>query len=133
MIRRDGDSLFVEGALTLGTVSALADAAREHLRGARVVDFRGVSEVDSSAVALALEWLRQAAESKSGLRLVNLPVAMKNLAKKMQRFLTSEDGPTAVEYAVMLALIIIVCLTAINAIGTKANTTFTNVGNSIGT
>ena len=57
---------------------------------------------------------------------------MKSLAKKMQRFLTSEDGPTAVEYAVMLALIIIVCLTAISSIGTKANTTFTNVGNSIG-
>ena len=57
---------------------------------------------------------------------------MKSLAKKMQRFLVSEDGPTAVEYAVMLALIIIVCLTAINSIGTKANTTFTNVANSIG-
>ncbi len=38
---------------------------------------------------------------------------MKNLALKVQRFLVSEDGPTAVEYAVMLALIIIVCLTAI--------------------
>jgi len=82
VIRREGDSLFVEGALTLGTVTALAGAAREHLRqGARVVDFRGVSEVDSAAVALALEWLREAAESKSGLRLVNLPVAMQNLAK----------------------------------------------------
>ncbi|MBI3837347.1 MAG: Flp family type IVb pilin [Planctomycetia bacterium] len=57
---------------------------------------------------------------------------MKNLAKKMQRFLTSEDGPTAVEYAVMLALIIIVCLTAIQSVGTKANTTFTNVAASIG-
>ena len=56
---------------------------------------------------------------------------MKNLAKKMQRFLTSEDGPTAVEYAVMLALIIIVCLAAISSIGSKANTTFTNVAASI--
>ena len=56
---------------------------------------------------------------------------MKSLAKKMHLFLRSEDGPTAVEYAVMLALIVIVCLTAISAIGTKANTTFTNVGNSI--
>jgi pilus assembly protein Flp/PilA len=56
---------------------------------------------------------------------------MMNIAKKMRRFLTSEDGPTAVEYAVMLALIIIVCLVAINAIGTNASTTFTNVGNSI--
>jgi len=57
---------------------------------------------------------------------------MKNLALKVQRFLVSEDGPTAVEYAVMLALIVIVCLTAIKSIGTKANTTFTNVANSLG-
>lgn len=57
---------------------------------------------------------------------------MKNLAKKLQHFLVSEDGPTAVEYAVMLALIIIVCLTAITSLGSKANTTFTNVANSIG-
>jgi pilus assembly protein Flp/PilA len=57
---------------------------------------------------------------------------MKNLALKVRRFLVSEDGPTAVEYAVMLALIIIVCLTAINAIGTNANTTFQNVASSIG-
>jgi pilus assembly protein Flp/PilA len=58
---------------------------------------------------------------------------MKNFALRVQRFLKSEDGPTAVEYAVMLALIIIVCLTAINAIGTNANATFTMVGNSLGT
>ena len=56
---------------------------------------------------------------------------MKSLALKMQRFLVSEDGPTAVEYAVMLALIIIVCLTAITAIGTNASTTFDNVAKSI--
>lgn len=56
---------------------------------------------------------------------------MKLLAKKVHRFLVSEDGPTAVEYAVMLALIVIVCLTAISSIGTNANTTFTNVANSI--
>ncbi|HMC10610.1 MAG TPA: Flp family type IVb pilin [Pirellulaceae bacterium] len=52
---------------------------------------------------------------------------MKTLALKVQRFLVSEDGPTAVEYAVMLALIIIVCLTAIQAIGTNANATFQSV------
>ncbi len=57
---------------------------------------------------------------------------MKNFALQVRRFLASEDGPTAVEYAVMLALIVIVCLTAINAIGTNANTTFQNVANSIG-
>ena len=52
---------------------------------------------------------------------------MKNFALKVKHFLVSEDGPTAVEYAVMLALIVIVCLTAIGSIGSKANTTFTNV------
>jgi pilus assembly protein Flp/PilA len=52
---------------------------------------------------------------------------MNSLALKLRRFLVSEDGPTAVEYAVMLALIIIVCLTAIGSIGTSANTTFENV------
>ena len=49
---------------------------------------------------------------------------MKNLALKVQRFLASEDGPTAVEYAVMLALIVIVCLTAIQAVGTNASAKF---------
>jgi len=52
---------------------------------------------------------------------------MKNLAKKVQRFLVSEDGPTAVEYAVMLALIVIVCLTAIQAVGTNANSVFEDI------
>ena len=57
---------------------------------------------------------------------------MKLFATKVRRFLVSEDGPTAVEYAVMLALIIIVCLTAISAVGTNASTTFNNVSKSIG-
>ncbi len=57
---------------------------------------------------------------------------MKSLAKKLQHFLVSEDGPTAVEYAVMLALIIVVCLTAVNSLGSNAKTTFSNVANSIG-
>ena len=83
MIRREGDSLFLEGALTLATVAGLAREVQDQLRqGARVVDFRGVTEVDSSAVALALEWLRQAGQGDAGaLKLVNLPAAMQNLAK----------------------------------------------------
>jgi pilus assembly protein Flp/PilA len=52
---------------------------------------------------------------------------MKSLAKKVQHFLVSEDGPTAVEYAVMLALIIVVCLAAISGIGTQADATFTTI------
>ena len=52
-------------------------------------------------------------------------------AKTCVEFLKREDGPTAVEYAVMLALIIVVCLTAITAIGTNAATTFTTVSGKL--
>jgi pilus assembly protein Flp/PilA len=57
---------------------------------------------------------------------------MKSAFLKAKRFLVSDDGPTAVEYAVMLALIVIVCLTAIRAIGTNARTTFNNVSAQLG-
>lgn len=56
---------------------------------------------------------------------------MKSLAAKVQRFLVTEDGPTAVEYAVMLALIVIVCLTAIQAIGTNASATFQSIADQL--
>jgi len=56
---------------------------------------------------------------------------MKNLFNNIRNFLVSEDGPTAVEYAVMLALIIVVCLTAIQAIGSNANTTFNSVATQL--
>jgi pilus assembly protein Flp/PilA len=46
---------------------------------------------------------------------------------RLVRFVKSEDGPTAVEYAVMLALIIVVCIAAITAVGGGANKTFSNV------
>jgi pilus assembly protein Flp/PilA len=49
----------------------------------------------------------------------------------VREFVTREDGPTAVEYAVMLSLIIVVCLVAITALGTNANATFTTVSNKI--
>jgi pilus assembly protein Flp/PilA len=57
---------------------------------------------------------------------------MCRIALGLQRFLRSEDGPTAVEYAVMLALIIVVCLVAISAVGSQASATFSNVAASIG-
>jgi phospholipid transport system transporter-binding protein len=82
VIRREGESLFLEGAVTLETVPRLIIEADELFRqGASVVDFRGVTEVDSAAVALALEWLRRAHLAGAGLQLANLPVAMQNLAK----------------------------------------------------
>jgi len=57
---------------------------------------------------------------------------MKSFVTKVQRFLKSEDGPTAVEYAIMLALIVIVCLTAIRAVGTAANAQFQNIADEVG-
>jgi pilus assembly protein Flp/PilA len=51
--------------------------------------------------------------------------------KSVVRFLRSEDGPTAVEYAIMLALIIIVCVASIALIGTRANLTFNTIGNAL--
>ncbi len=52
---------------------------------------------------------------------------MKTLVKKMRSFLRSEDGPTATEYAVMLALIIVGCFAAITLIGNKVKSVFTNI------
>ena len=57
--------------------------------------------------------------------------AMKSLLKRLSRFLASEDGPTAVEYAVMLSLIVVACLNAITTIGTRASSVFSRVANSI--
>jgi pilus assembly protein Flp/PilA len=52
---------------------------------------------------------------------------LKAVSRSVVRFVKAEDGPTAVEYAVMLALIIVVCIAAITTLGTRANGTFTNV------
>ena len=57
---------------------------------------------------------------------------MRTFAQCVVNFMKHEDGPTAVEYAVMLALIIVVCIAAITALGTNANATFTSVSNTIG-
>jgi pilus assembly protein Flp/PilA len=53
------------------------------------------------------------------------------LARHVTLFLAREDGPTAVEYAVMLALIIVVCIGAITTLGQNANTTFESVGSAV--
>ena len=56
---------------------------------------------------------------------------MKNLLQCVQNFLQREDGPTAVEYAVMLALIIVVCIGAITTLGLNANNTFSFVSGAV--
>ena len=56
---------------------------------------------------------------------------MSKIYQSVANFLVKEDGPTAVEYAVMLALIIVVCIAAITTLGNNANGTFTSVGTTI--
>lgn len=57
---------------------------------------------------------------------------MTTLAQSIKRFLVSDDGPTAVEYAVLLALIILVCIAGVQALGTTANGVFQSVGTAFG-
>jgi pilus assembly protein Flp/PilA len=56
---------------------------------------------------------------------------MKAIMNRAKAFLKSEDGPTATEYAVMLALIIVVCITAVQAIGTKSSAAFQAVASAM--
>jgi pilus assembly protein Flp/PilA len=58
---------------------------------------------------------------------------MSKLGQLALDFLKREDGPTAVEYAVMLALIIVVCIAAISALGSNAEGTFNQVGSTVNT
>jgi len=57
---------------------------------------------------------------------------MRKFVNSVVDFIAKEDGPTAVEYAVMLALIIVVCIAAITTLGQNANSTFQSVGTTIG-
>lgn len=47
-------------------------------------------------------------------------------------FLKSEEGPTAVEYAIMMALIIVVCVTAVATLGNNSSNTYSYVGSKVG-
>ncbi|MBE0615590.1 MAG: STAS domain-containing protein [Burkholderiales bacterium] len=94
MITREGDRLLVQGPVTIGTVSALLEQVRSLLaQGVAVLDFGSVTEVDSSAVALALECLREARARELALSLTNLPEAMTNLAELYAVSELLQSGP----------------------------------------
>jgi pilus assembly protein Flp/PilA len=57
---------------------------------------------------------------------------MRKFSQALVSFVCDESGPTAVEYAVMLALIIVVCIAAVTTLGTNANNTFSYVGSQVG-
>jgi pilus assembly protein Flp/PilA len=65
------------------------------------------------------------------LNVEGVKVMFSRFAQAVATFVKCEEGPTAVEYAVMLALIIVICLAAITALGTSANETFGNVSSGI--
>lgn len=56
---------------------------------------------------------------------------MQRLYRSVREFLVSEEGPTAVEYAVMLSLIIVVCINVVTTIGTKANAKFQSAASKL--
>jgi pilus assembly protein Flp/PilA len=56
---------------------------------------------------------------------------VRSLAQRALAFLKNEDGPTAVEYAIMMALIIVVCILSITILGTNSNNTYSYVGTQV--
>jgi pilus assembly protein Flp/PilA len=56
---------------------------------------------------------------------------MKKFARTARSFLTAEDGPAAVEYAIMLAMIILVCFAAVMSVGTQTSSIFQKAANSL--
>lgn len=58
-------------------------------------------------------------------------MSMSNCMKALINFHQNEDGPTAVEYAIMLALIIVVCLTAIGSVGTQSSAIWNDSANQL--
>ena len=54
------------------------------------------------------------------------------ISRALVSFLADESGPTAVEYAVLLALIIVICILSITALGTNASNTYSYVGSKVG-
>ena len=82
MIRRDGDCMFVSGGLTLASVAAaLPEGTAAIGQGVQTVDLGEVGEVDSSALALLLAWLREAGKHNRSLEFANLPQGLTSIAR----------------------------------------------------
>ena len=82
MIRRDGERLVVSGSLTLANVAAVLVEGNAAIgEGARTVDLAEVGELDSSALALLLAWLREAKRLNLSLVFANLPQGLTTIAR----------------------------------------------------
>jgi phospholipid transport system transporter-binding protein len=82
MIDCNGDRCTLQGPVTADNVVALlAQGAQRFTAPSVTVDLSGVTEVDSSALSLLLEWRREAARNGREIRFRNLPASMKSLAE----------------------------------------------------
>jgi len=82
MIRREGERLVVSGSLTLATVAAALVEGRAAIgEGVSSVDLAEVGELDSSALALLLAWLREAKRLGRSLAFANLPQGLTTIAR----------------------------------------------------
>jgi phospholipid transport system transporter-binding protein len=82
VIRRDGARIVLEGPVTLANVAALLEEGRRHLAEcAATVDLAGVTELDSSALALLLAWLREARAGGRAVAFANLPESLQTIAR----------------------------------------------------
>ncbi|MGH8706409.1 MAG: STAS domain-containing protein [Burkholderiales bacterium] len=82
MIRRDGERMVLSGPVTLANVAALLREGSAQIgEGVRTVDFGEVGELDSSALAMLLAWLREAKQNDRQLAFANLPEGLTTIAR----------------------------------------------------
>jgi phospholipid transport system transporter-binding protein len=82
MIRREGERMVVSGAATLGEAAALLEQGKDQIQsGVRIVDLGEVSELDSSALAVLLAWLREARDRNRELVFARLPEGLTAIAR----------------------------------------------------
>jgi pilus assembly protein Flp/PilA len=93
-------------------------------RGRTHEEFRPAGETEASRGASLGFGTPHHPQSETG-------ATMNVMMNRVRQFLTSEDGPTAVEYAVMLALIIVACIGIITTLGTSVSSTFSSVNSGI--
>jgi phospholipid transport system transporter-binding protein len=82
VIRRDGDTLMLSGPVTLANVAQVLEEGLQQIRdGARTVDLGGVTELDSSLLAMLLAWLREAKGRNAEVAFANLPQGLETIAR----------------------------------------------------
>jgi phospholipid transport system transporter-binding protein len=82
MIRREGSTLMLSGPVTLENVARVLQEGVQQIRdGARTIDLGGVTELDSSLLAMLLAWLREAKLHDAAVAFSNLPQGLETIAR----------------------------------------------------